>query len=228
MILRNLHLTPASSAMIRGKLLLAVLALALAGSLTRAGAAPTQFTTINFDDLTDNGAGTPIENGYQGFQWTNFSVINVADSPTIYGPNGLANAFFLSPPNAGYDSPFTLNQISFSAQFMDGLNVEVEGLDGNTVLYSTSVLVDTTGVGVVFYNFDTDTPWAGINTVEFSPSGGTLHSGYTPVGNGEQFDIDNVMFTPSPEPGSTFLALGGGLTLLAMLRRRGVKGASAC
>ncbi len=44
---------------------------------------------ITFDDLTDNGVGTAINNGYAGLDWDNFKVIdtNTKDFP----PSGFVN-----------------------------------------------------------------------------------------------------------------------------------------
>ncbi len=36
-------------------------------------------TVITFDDLTDNGSGTPIADGYSGLDWSGIYVLNTVD-----------------------------------------------------------------------------------------------------------------------------------------------------
>ena len=95
-------------------------------------------TTIGFDDLTDAGFGTPITNGYQGLNWTNWSVLNTAAFTSFFGPSG-ATPGTVSPPNVAFNptggeaifsqsSPFTLNSADLTAFWRDNLQVTVTGL----------------------------------------------------------------------------------------------------
>ena len=55
----------------------AKLSAALVAAALVIGASPVQAAgVITFDDLSDNGFGTPIANGYQGLNWANFQVVN--------------------------------------------------------------------------------------------------------------------------------------------------------
>jgi len=49
---------------------------------------PVAATTITFDDLSDNGFGTAIVNGYQGLNWTNWFALNTPLFTAQAGPNG--------------------------------------------------------------------------------------------------------------------------------------------
>ena len=45
---------------------------------------PVAATTITFDDLSDNGLGTAIADGYQGLNWANWFVLNTP----LFTPQG--------------------------------------------------------------------------------------------------------------------------------------------
>jgi hypothetical protein len=60
-------------------------------------------TTITFDDLTDNGGGTVIANGYHGLNWSNFYVVNTADYYASQGTNGYTNGT-VSGPNVAFNA----------------------------------------------------------------------------------------------------------------------------
>ena len=79
----------------KSKLSVALVAVAI-------GASPVQAGVITFDDLSDNGFGTPIANGYQGLNWINFQVLNTPLFTLFFGPNGAANGT-VSPNNIAFN-----------------------------------------------------------------------------------------------------------------------------
>src|SRR5580700_8298803 len=95
--------------------------------------------TITFDDILATGIGTDytvVPNGYQGFDWNNFDVINTTGIP----PSGLLNGA-VSAPNVAYNAlgnpssfsdatPFILDSGYFTGAFRNGVTLEVVGLNG--------------------------------------------------------------------------------------------------
>jgi len=185
---------------------------------------PVAATTITFDDLSDNGLGTAIVNGYQGLNWTNWFVLNTPLFTAQVGPNGAA-AGTVSPPNIAFNgfgdlaifsnNVFTLNSADFTAFWRDNLQVTVvgklNGITTNTIIFGVSATAPTLEI----FN------WAGINEVDVSTAGGIHHAPYT--GEGTEVVMDNLVITtpviPTPEP-STLLIVGTGLVVLCLARRR--------
>ena len=144
------------------------------------GASPVQAGLITFDDLSDNGFGTPIANGYQGLNWANFQVQNTTLFTLFFGPNGAINGT-VSPPNVAFNgfgdlavlgvsppSTFILNSLFLTAYWNDGLNVEIEGFSGGlggTLLHDVTETINITSPTFVSLN------WTGIDTVSFFASG---------------------------------------------------------
>jgi hypothetical protein len=210
----------------RIKLLNSVSALALLAEVSFS-TQPAAALTITFDDLADTSAGfggTPIANGYQGLNWTNWNTLNTADFTANFGPNG-AQPGTVSQTNVAYNptggeaifsaaSPFTLNSFYLTAVWQDDLPVTVTGLLGGIVEDTETVTPLATGPTLETFN------WADISEVEILPGIGTNHSGYS--GSGTQVSIDNLTLTPTittPEP-STLAILGAGLAGLSVVRRR--------
>jgi hypothetical protein len=193
------------------------------------GASPVQAGVITFDDLSDNGTGTPIANGYQGLNWANFQVQNTPLFTIFVGPNGAANGT-VSSPNVAFNgfgdiavlgvsppSTFILNSLYLTAYWNDGLNVEIEGFSGGlggTLLHDVTETINTTSPTLV--NLD----WTGIDTVSFLASGGSQNPNFS--GSGTQFALDNLDLTIVPIPAALPLfATGiGGLGLLGWRRKR--------
>jgi hypothetical protein len=184
-------------------------------------------TTINFDDITDIGAGTPIPNGYQGFNWNNFYVLNTLLYPNT--PNGYQNDLisspnvalngFANPASITSSTPFTLNSGYFGAGWNDGLLVTVTGTIQGGGTDSITFSVNTSSPTLITFN------WSNIISLNFSSAGGTLNLDLD--GSGEQFALDNLvvngpLVAPTPEPSTLILFFLGGaaLFLLTFLRGR--------
>lgn len=178
-------------------------------------------TTIGFDDLTDNGFGTPIANGYQGLNWTNWSVLDTAAFTSFFGPSG-ATPGTVSPPNVAFNanggeaifsdsSPFTLNSADLTAFWRDSLEVTVTGLLNGVVEDTITLALSATAPTLETFN------WTDINEVDIAASGGTHHAGYS--GSGTQVALDNLTIVSTPEP-SSLAIVGAGLAGLGIARRR--------
>ena len=172
---------------------------------------------ITFDNLSDGGSGTLIANGYEGFNWNNFYVINsllAVNSgyavANVSGANAAYNGFG-SPASISSATLFNVNSVYITAAWNDGLSVQLEGYNGASLLYTTTVNPSATSPTLFTLNY------TGITSLDFISSGGTLHPGYS--GDGEQFAIDNLSLSSTPEP-STWAMLLGGLGLLAFWHRR--------
>jgi hypothetical protein len=180
---------------------------------------PVAAATITFDDLSDNGLGTPIANGYQGLSWANWFVLDTPLFTAQVGPNGAATGT-VSPPNIAFNgfgdlaifnnNVFTLNSADFTAFWHDNLQVTVigklNGITTDTITFGVSATAPT----LETFN------WTGINEVDLSTGGGTHHAGY--LGEGTEVAVDNLTIT-TPEP-STLAIVGAGLAGLGLARRR--------
>ena len=175
---------------------------------------------FTFDDLPSGSFGlvAPI---YDGEYWNNF---DYADGTVPPYSNSGYGAGVVSPNNvvlndqghvAQMSSPgyFDLVSAYLTGAWNDGLNVEVKGFVGITLLYDNTYTVNATGPTLVNFNY------VGISRVEFSSFGGTPHPGYGLYGSGEQFVMDNLTIEPMPEPSSA-LVLGGCLLLSLLERNR--------
>jgi hypothetical protein len=197
------------------------LSLTLAGVLCCYGfATRVEAQTITFDELGNDGSsGTPIPDGYEGLDWTNFDVLNTPDYTVNFGPNGYANGT-VSNPNIAYNNfgnpasfgnsstSFNFGSADFTAAWRDGLTINAKGLNQGVVIDNTTFTVDTSEPTLEVFD------WTGVDTVEITSSGGTPH-GY--VGNTEQVAIDNISLVV-PEPG-TWAILAMGCALLFAFRR---------
>lgn len=186
--------------------------LALATALFGSSMACAMANTITFDDITP---GT-IANGYEGFNWTNFSAHNALPLTSGYrnAPvSGTQTAFnsFGAPATMASSTAFTLNNAFFTAAWRDGLNIHAVA-SGNGNNYSMNFTINATAPSNVVFN------WANINSVTFSSSGGTPHAGYS--GTGVHFAVDNITVNAVPEPETYALMLAGLATLAAVARRR--------
>jgi hypothetical protein len=172
-------------------------------------------TTLTFDTL---GSGA-IPNGYGGLDWSTY--FYTLDADTYGFPSGYQNGT-VSHPMVAYNAyaldvyfssitPFTFDSAYLTAAWNNGLNIEVQGLNGATVVYDETVVVNATGP--TLFNFD----YSNVTEVYFSSFGGTS-AGY--AGGGTHFVMDNLTINATvPEP-AAFLLVGAGLMGLVALRRR--------
>ena len=187
--------------------------------------AQAQPTLITFDDLTDNGSGTPIAYGYAGLDWNYFGVVN---GLTVNGVNGYAGSGYhdgvVSQDNVAYNvngglalfyvntGAFNLNSAYLTGAWNDGLQVEVKGYVGDTVTYDNVYTVNTAGPTLINFNY------SGVDEVDFDSYGGFQNFSFN--GNGWQFAMDNLSITWVPEPTTLALMSLGGFVPIFVARRR--------
>jgi hypothetical protein len=190
-------------------------------------------TIINFDDLISDQV---IPNGYFGLNWTNAYVYDAADDPDHLGHNHnppLADGYdvaFVSSPNVAFNGGnngsnpitissnaiFNLNSAYLTSVWNDNLQVEVIGYVLGTPIYDQKFYPSATAHTLETFNY------IGVDSVEFIPSGGTQHPGYTAF-MGTYFAIDDlnidlVQLTEVPEPG-TWVAAALLLAFIAFSQR---------
>jgi hypothetical protein len=183
-------------------------------------------TTITFDDLSDNGLGTPIANGYQGFDWTNWFVLNTPAFTLGSGPNGFA-AGTVSPPNVAFngagddaifsDNTFTFSSVSLTAAWRNGLRVTITGKLFGATIDMVTLFLSAINPTLEILN------WTGIDEVDLSATGGVQDPTYS--GDGTQVAMDNLTITtsiPTREP-SALAILAGALGGLAFARQRALR-----
>jgi hypothetical protein len=178
---------------------------------------------LTFDDI--NATGFPvaaIPDGYQGFNWTNFGVVN---APAFVPVSGF-DAGLISPPNVAFNgvgapanfssaTAFALTSGYFTGAWNDGLNIMIEGFNGATLEDSTTIVVSSTAPTLETFN------WTNLTEVTFDAFGGTKNVNY--VGSGTEFALDNLdlngITSSVPEP-STIVLLTAGLAACVGLRVR--------
>jgi hypothetical protein len=152
-------------------------------------------TTLSFDALA-TGYNSVVPNGYGGFQWTNFYVVNGVGYP---GPSGYNNGV-VSGPNVAINGNGNLAELSSSSPFIlqsgyltgawnEGLLVELKGYAGNILLYDNTYTTHATQH--TFFNFG----YVGVDRVDFTSSGG-----YSYYSTGTQFVLDNLGVSSSITP----------------------------
>lgn len=187
-----------------------------------------QSTLITFDDINVPTSSDSISapNSYDGLQWNNFGIEDTTTLISIWGfTTGLAGYVYgmVSAPNVGFNmsgtpasitasSLFDLDSAYLAAAWNNGLQVEVQGLVGATLIYDNTYTVNATGSTLVNFNY------LGVNKVNFISSGG-VSAGY--IGAGTQFVMDNLTVTEVPEPDSIGLLMFGTFVIgLAGFRNR--------
>jgi len=199
------------------KTIFLISALVIAALVASIGTSFAQTEILTFDDLSWSGYYyEQIPNGYGGLQWNNFFVLNTAQELSSFGRNGEVNGV-VSPPNVAFngegtaafisDGSFNLNSAYLMAAWNDGLQVEVQGFVGATLIYDNTYTVSTLGSTLVNFNY------LGVDEVNFISSGGVPH-GYT-SGLGTQFAMDNLSITLVPEP-PTFASVGLAVIFLTL------------
>jgi hypothetical protein len=182
--------------------------------------------TLTFDDLPsapsiDRWSVIPaIPTNYAGFQWTGFGVLDAAHSRGAYYPSGLVssnNVLLLSGRTHQMRSDQTFELLS---GYFTGLpfnigpsavaGLEVQGLNGGTVLYDNSYIL--WGTSPVLLNFN----YRGIDTVNFNIV--IIGDGPIPIDLGNpQFELDNLTVNV-PEPSVQCLLIGCGFVWLKRLK----------
>jgi hypothetical protein len=168
---------------------------------------------LTFDDAITEPAG-PIFDGYGGFDWVNFDAIDTVafggDTWSGYYFGRLSGTYVAmnpagDPAMLSSDDSFDFIGAYLTAFWRLGLNVDVEGYHGDTLLYSETVVVDHTSP--TWFEFD----FMNIDKLRFESYGGTNPSGGIDV---FQFAMDDLTYVPEP---TTLLLLGLGA---AMVKRK--------
>jgi len=179
------------------------------------GTAFGQTEILTFDNLS--GPYNSVPNGYGGLQWQNFDYegglyatpnsgyVNGVVSPGNIAFNDAGNPAFI---NGG---SFNLNSAYLTGAWNNGLQVEVRGWVGAALTYDNTYTVNASGPTLVNFNY------TGIDQVEFISSGGTAYPPAAIGGAGEQFVMDNLSVTLTPEPSTFALA---GLAAVSLMSRR--------
>ena len=172
---------------------------------------------LTFDDIGETEDSLPVPNGYGGFNWGNLAVgAFYYFNPVVLTPNsGFNNALvsgdYLATCGA-YGIPslgiitgelFTFQGAYFTAGSRDGLVVQVDGYLDEQLIYTTSVVIDTSRPTWNEFNYEN------IDELRFSASGGVHHEGYED--HETYFAIDNFTYIPEP---TTFLFFTLGAVLL--------------
>jgi hypothetical protein len=165
---------------------------------------------VTFDDITLN-AEAMIPNGYGDLDWDNFWTLN---GGVMYPGSGYEMGCFSGDYVAfnGYSDPAVISNYSFdfigaylTAAWRTGLQIDVEGYQGATMICSQTVTVDCYGPTWFEFNF------IGVNKVRFEAHGGT-DAGLG--GSGAFFVMDNFNYAPEP---ATMILMGIGS--LVVIRR---------
>lgn len=179
--------------------------------------------TLTFDDLSlpFYGQTEPVPNGYGALQWVNFYAVNPANS--FQGPSGsgFQNAVVSSdnviwngggnPAGISSSSLFNLYSAYLTADWMNGLQLDVQGYTGNVLTYDEVYTINTTAPTLLAFDY------LGVNQVTFTASGGTPV--YT--SSGSEFAIDNMtVAVPEPSAVSLLLITGAGIGFFRSISRR--------
>ncbi|MGC4071199.1 MAG: PEP-CTERM sorting domain-containing protein [Nibricoccus sp.] len=178
---------------------------------------------IDFDFSPLNAEAIP--QGYAGLNWTNFSYTDYALYPPLAGSGYQAGAISgrstalnaRGEPAAFFSaSEFDVTSLWLTAAWNDGLSVKIDGLSHGDLLYSTTVVVNTTQPLFVSLNFDD------VDRVEFSAFGGIHRADL--IGFGTHFAMDDLRLNglaagAVPEP-ATYGLVGSALLLGVGLWRR--------
>ena len=142
---------------------------------------------------------------------------NIVDVTTGY------NYGMVTPSNVAFnaggypaqiDSPGT--NFNFLSAYLTGawnsnLNIEVQGFNGATLLYDTTVVASATSPTLFTFNY------LNVDRLAFNSSGGQ-YAGFG--SSGEQFVMDNFDFEFVPEPSAFLLTAAGALMLWSVIKRK--------
>ena len=185
---------------------LATLSLGLA--ILIAGAGSASAATIHFDGITSN-ISSGIPGGYAGFNWAAMAVIQGTFHPGSGYDFGTVSPSYvafgggsgdLNPAVISSGATFTFNSVYLTAAWRNNLTLVVQGFNGATQLYGTTLTLSNTAPTLFQAN------WTAVDKITFLSSFGTQ------VGN-LQYALDNVRVNESvtavPEPTTlSLLAIG--------------------
>lgn len=128
---------------------------------------------VTFDDVNLPPGGIDINiNGYAGFNWINFYLINTTahyenqseSAGTISKPNLVWSSSATGTAMVGIHGPFTLNSAYLTDTDYNVMELEVIGVAGGTTLYDNTY---TLGIGTpTLVNFD----YVNVDEVMFRPT----------------------------------------------------------
>jgi hypothetical protein len=189
--------------------------LAVATLIASAQAIIAQTELITFDDLAPKiVGGYPIPDGYAGLHWVNFDYMNAVFYPL--NPSGYYDGM-VSPDYVAYNlhaqpaqligGTFNLNSAYLTGAWNDGLQVEVQGFVGVTLVYDHTYSVHATYPTLVNFNY------LGVDKVNFVSFGGSQYPGFSH--SGTSFVLDNLSITMvSPLPTLSVQPTTNGIALL--------------
>ncbi|NER28222.1 MAG: PEP-CTERM sorting domain-containing protein, partial [Symploca sp. SIO1C4] len=123
-------------------------------------------TVLTFDDITTSPYKI-ISDGYGGFDWTNFGVVNRSYVPNTGYDNGTVSEDYTAynrysrPVTVSSDSVFDFNGAYLTAAWNTGLNILVQGFSGGALQESKTVTVNTDAP--TWFDFD----FLGIDSLKF-------------------------------------------------------------
>ncbi|PIR39284.1 MAG: hypothetical protein COV35_01855 [Alphaproteobacteria bacterium CG11_big_fil_rev_8_21_14_0_20_39_49] len=145
-----------------------------------------QYSVIDFEDLNSTSSGTPLPNGYQGFEWKLDNGANAShqDDPDAgYGVMG-TNLIY----NTGGATSVTISKTDGSSFDFEGVDlisaiapnqdIDIFGYLGGVLVGSTTVSLTNTAVTEV------DVDWTDIDTLVLDPQ----------LASGNYFAMDNFDF----------------------------------
>ena len=171
------------------------------------GSAQADVGVWTFDELPlAYGSNNPIPSGYGGLSWSNMYYLRPAEYSPISGymagmvssPHVAFNAY-ANPALVSDSGPFDFGGCYLTGAWRDGLNIKVDGYLGANLLYTQTVVVNSTAPTWCAFNY------SGIDRLNFSSFGGVENPNYG--GSGAHFAMDN--FTIVPVPGAVLLGLLG-------------------
>lgn len=188
-----------------------------------------QASVLTFDDLPPEkmfGGGDlffgVVPDGYGGLNWSdNSAYFNATEDGGVTGfSNAPVSGDRIFAPGDTFDpviiSGETFNFIGayFTASSNDGLNINVKGFNGATLLYDNTMIVNTSGPTWLELN------QFGINRLEFISFGGVYNPDLTGTSDSAFYAMDNFTYSAVPIPSSIWLFSMGLIGLLKVATRR--------